>query len=265
MTTYEDIRFEKEDNIACITLNRPQVLNAVRDKLWQEVETAVNDVIADDDIRILIFTGEGRAFSVGADLKEQSQADPSDFKPFAVREGILRLQRLTKRIIEMPKPSIAAVNGYALGAGAELAICCDIRVASEAAIFGFPEAQVGLFETNGVTHILPRLIGLGKAKELMMTGDHISAEEAQRLRLVERVVAHESLMEEAKALARKIAANAPISVSLAKTCLNRGAQTDLDTALVYETEAVLATIASEDMMEGARAFAEKRAPKFKGR
>ncbi len=265
---YGDIKYHKEDSVAIITLNRPEVLNAVRDKLWREIETAVIDMKDDDTIRVLVFTGEGRAFSVGADLKEQkssSEMDPRDFKPLSIREGIVRMQRLTKDIIEMPKPTIAAINGYALGAGAELAISCDIRVASQNAIFGFPEASVGLFETNGVTHILPRLVGLGKAKELMMTGDHITAEEARRIGLVERVAPHEDLMKETMALAQRIASNAPISVSLVKTCLNRGAQTDLDTALVYETEAVLATIASEDMREGALAFAEKRAPKFRGK
>lgn len=262
---FEDIRYHMEDNLAIITLNRPKVLNAVRDKLWREIESAVADAKDNEKIRVLIFTGEGRAFSVGADLKEQEASLEKEFKPFSIREGIIRMQRLTKDIVEIQKPTIAAVNGYALGAGAELAISCDIRIASQKAIFGFPEVRVGLFETNGVTHILPRLIGLGKAKELMMTGDHITADEARLIGLVERVVPHVDLMKETRELAHKIATNAPISVSLVKTCLNKGVQTDLDTALVYETEAVLATLASEDMMEGARAFAEKRPPQFKGR
>jgi enoyl-CoA hydratase len=265
---FEDIIYEKEEHIAIIKLNRPNVLNAVRDKLWREIEEAVADVKADDNVRILIFTGEGRAFSAGADLKEtkaSNEQDPGASNTFAARDGVLRMQRLTRDIIEMPKPTIAAVNGYALGAGAELAILCDIRIMSQQAQFGFPEVKVGLFETNGVTHILPRMVGLGKAKELMMTGDFIDAEESLRIGLVQKVVPHEKLMEETKAMAAKIAANAPISVSLVKTCLNKGAQGDLDTALVYETEALMATRASEDMREGALAFNEKRPPQFKGR
>jgi enoyl-CoA hydratase len=243
------------------------VLNAVRDNLWREMEQAVADMAADINIRALVITGEGRAFSVGEDLKEAASLYSSEsiFNLHPVREIVLRMQRITKSLIDMPVPVIAAVNGYALGAGAELAILCDIRIASEKARFGFPEVKVGSFETNGVTHILPRLVGLGKAKELMMTGEHITAEEALRVGLVERVVPHENLLEEAKKLAMKIASNAPVSVSLVKTCLNKGAQADLETALVYETEAVLACAATQDMREGALSFLENRAPDFKGR
>ena len=148
--------------------------------------------------------------------------------------------------------------------GAELAILCDMRIASDRAVFGFPEVRVGLFETNGVTHILPRLVGLGKAKELMMSGEHIDAREAEKIRLVERVVPHENLIQEARDLASKIAANAPISVSLVKTCLNKGVQTDLDTALVYETEALMTTLASEDMVEGARGVRREKTARIQG-
>ena len=143
---------------------------------------------------------------------------------------------------------------------------CGIKSrGSEKAKIGFPEVKVGLFETNGVTHILPRLVGLGKAKELMMTGEFVDAEEAWRIGLVERVVPHEELMVEAMALATKIAANAPVSVSLVKTGLNRGAQSDLDAALVYEVEARMACVLTEDVKEGALAFLEKREPEFKGK
>jgi len=264
---FKDIIYEKAGAIAVITLNRPEVLNAVRDNLWREMEAAVNDVQADEDVAALIITGKGRAFSVGEDLKEAASlyASESIFNLHLVRESVVRMQRVTKSIIDMPKPVIAAVNGYALGAGAELAILCDIRIASEKARFGFPEVRVGSFETNGVTHILPRLVGLGKAKELMLTGDHIMAEEALLIGLVEKVVPHESLLDEARKIAQKIAANAPLSVSLVKTCLNKGAETTLETALVYETEAVLACAASEDMREGALSFLENRIPVFKGR
>lgn len=263
--TFNDIIYEKEEGIAVIRLNRPEVLNAVRDSLWREIEEAVADVERDESVRVLIFTGQGRAFSAGADMKEMGHLFEGEVNSFELRESIVRMQRLTRTIIEMPKPTIAAVNGYALGAGAELAILCDIRIASEKAKFGFPEVKVGLFETNGVTHILPRLVGLGKAKELMMTGEFIDAEEARRIGLVERVVPHEELLAEAMALAGKIASNAPVPVALVKAGLNKGVQSDLETALVYETEALMACALTEDVKEGALAFLEDREPQFKGR
>ncbi len=262
---FNDIIYEKKGSIAVIKLNRPEVLNAVRDSLWREIEAAAADVQGDEAVRVLIFTGEGRAFSVGADLKEMGQLIEGEVDLFELRSGVIRMQRVTKTLIAMPKPTIAAVNGYALGAGAELAILCDIRIASAKARFGFPEVKVGLFETNGVTHILPRLVGLGKAKELMMAGEFVDAEEALRIGLVERVVPHEGLMEEALALAAKIAANAPVPVALVKACLNKGVESDLDTALVYETEALMACVLTQDAQEGARAFMEEREPKFVGK
>ncbi len=262
---FSDIIYEKNEKVAIIKLNRPQVLNAVRDSLWREIEQAVADVKEDETTRVLIFTGEGRAFSVGTDIKEMGQLLEGSVNLFELRESVIRMQRVTKTLIEMPKPTIAAVNGYALGAGAELAILCDIRIASEKAKIGFPEVKVGLFETNGVTHILPRLVGLGKAKELMMSGEFIDAGEARRIGLVERVVPHEELMTEAIALAAKIASNAPVSVSLVKAALNKGAQSDLDTALVYETESLMACVMTEDVKEGALAFMEKGEPRFRGK
>jgi enoyl-CoA hydratase len=262
---FQDIIYQKHGNVAVIKLNRPEVLNAVRDRLWREMEEAVADVRQDASVRVLVFSGEGRAFSVGADIKELGQLQEEGVDLFEMRASVIRMQRLTKTLIEMPKPTLAAVNGYALGAGAELAVLCDIRIASDKAKFGFPEVKVGLFETNGVTHTLPRLVGLGKTKELMMTGDFIGAEEARRIGLVERVVPHEELMTEAMALATKIASNAPVAVSLVKACVNKGAQSDLDTALVYETEALMACAVTEDFKEGSLAFLENREPRFSGR
>jgi enoyl-CoA hydratase len=264
-TSFNDIIYEKKENIAIIKLNRPEVLNAVRDSLWREIEKAVADVQRDESVRVLIFTGEGRAFSVGADIKELGQLFDQEVNLFDMRTSFVRMQQVTKTLIEMPKPTIAAVNGYALGAGAELAILCDIRIASDKARIGFPEVKVGLYETNGVTHILPRLVGLGKAKELMMIGEFIDAEEARRIGLVEKVVPHKELMIETLAMANKIAANAPVSVSLVKAGLNRGAHSDLDTALIFETEALMACILTEDAREGALAFLEDREPEFKGK
>jgi enoyl-CoA hydratase len=262
--SFEDIIYEKHQALAIIKLNRPAVLNAVRDRLWEEIEQAVMDVQRDPKVRVLIFTGEGRAFSVGADLKDLKQLFEQGIHTDEFRADVDRMQSVTQSIIEMPKPTIAAVNGYALGAGAELAILCDIRIASEKAMFGFPEVNAGLFETNGVTQLLPRLVGLGKAKELMMTGEFVNAEEAKRIGLVERVVPHDELMAQAIALANKIAAAAPVSVGLLKACLNTGASSDLQTVLASETDALMKCLGTEDAQEGARAFLENREPMFKG-
>ncbi|MBC7343330.1 MAG: enoyl-CoA hydratase/isomerase family protein [Clostridia bacterium] len=262
---FQDIVYEKDQGIAVIKLARPHVLNALRDRTWQEIDQVITDLRGDKDIRVLVFTGEGRAFSVGADIKEMGEDFQGKVNFFEVRKSVLRMQRITQEIINLQQPTIAAVNGYALGAGAELAILCDLRVASEKAEFGFPEVKVGLFETNGVTHILPGLVGLGRAKELMLTGNTVDAGEALRIGLVEKVVPHERLMEEAKKLARRIAANAPVSTSLVKRCLNTGAAATLETALTYETEAVMACLLTEDVREGMLAFLEGREPSFKGR
>ena len=262
---FADIIYQKDGAIAIIKINCPKVLNAVRDQVWREISVALADAKEDNSVRALIITGEGRAFSVGADIKELGQFFSGKINFLEVRENVLRMQRVTREIMSLPKPVIAAVNGYAMGAGAEIAIACDFRIASENAVFGFPEVKVGLLETNGVTHILPRLVGLGKAKELMMTGDEIDANEANRIGLVERVVPHQSLMEEAKKFGEKIAANAPLSVSLVKACLNKGAETDLETALLCETEALMACSFTEDVREGALAFLENRKPAFMGK
>jgi len=258
---YLNLLLERTGATTVLKVNRPDVLNALNRETLAEIEHAAQAFIDDPEQGALIVTGAGeKSFISGADINELAVLGP------AAAQEISRFgQRVLDVLERSPKPVIAAVNGYALGAGAELAILCDIRIASEKARFGFPEVRVGSFETNGVTHILPRLVGLGKAKELMLTGDHIMAEEALLIGLVEKVVPHESLLDEARKIAQKIAANAPLSVSLVKTCLNKGAETTLETALVYETEAVLACAASEDMREGALSFLENRIPVFKGR
>lgn len=260
-----NILFKKEGTIAILKLNRPNVLNAMNEQLWRELEKVILSVRDDQEIKVLIITGEGKAFSVGADIKEMQDfySEKSDY--FEARLNIQRMQKITKDLIDLPKPVIAAVNGYALGAGAELAVMCDIRIASDQAKIGFPEVKVGLFETNGVTYILPSLVGSGNAKYLMMTGDAINANEAQKIGLFERVVPHQELMGEAKKLALRISANAPVSVALAKKCINKGTESDLDTALVYETEALMACLVTDDAREGALAFLENREPSFKGK
>ena len=257
---FETIILDTEGGMGWIRLNRPQVLNAVNTQLVKDLGSALEEVDSDPGVRVVVITGEGRAFSTGADLKA-----PPLPTMLEMRQHILRIQKLTTKISGMNKPVIAAVNGYALGAGCELALCCDIRIASERAKFGFPEAAVGLFQSNGVTQILPRLVGIAKAKELVFTYDIVDGKEAERIGLVNKVVPHNELEKAVREMANKIMDKAPLSIALAKACINKGAETDLETALVYEIEGMIATTMSEDSKEGARAFQEGRKPVFKGK
>ena len=265
MEEYQDIIFQKQGNIAIISLNREEVLNAVRARTWVELLDALNNVKCDPAISCLIITGKGKAFSAGQDLSEIESVLGADVNYHEVREGILNTQKLTREMVNMPKPVIAAVNGYAVGGGAEIAIACDIRIASDNARFEFAEVKVGLFATNGVTYFLPKLIGFGRAKELMLTGRRIGAQEAFQIGLVSKVVEDEMLMDEALKVAESIAETAPISGALVKHCLNKSDEISLEDAMVYETDAVMACVQTSDAREGAAAFLENRKPKFQGR
>jgi enoyl-CoA hydratase len=252
---YETVEYEKEGRLGIIKLNRPHALNALSRELWRDIEAGLREAAADEDVGTMVITGEGRAFCAGADLKEErvEGASHMDF-----RRGIMVAQNITRIIRETDKPVIAAVNGYALGGGCEIALACDIIIASEEAIFGFPETGVGLFLTGGSTHLLPRLVGLAKAKELVFTGDFVDANEALRIGLVNRVVAADALMNEARETAEKVLSKSAASIALAKWGLNAGAESSLNAALAYETEAVVSTMLSRDSVEAARAFAERK-------
>lgn len=262
---YQDIIFEKQGNIAIISLNREDVLNAVRSETWPELLDALENVKNDSEIRCLIITGKGKAFSAGQDLSEIESLLGADVNYYEVRQGILNMQKLTREMVNMSKPVIAAINGYAVGAGAEIAIASDIRIASVKARFEFAEVKVGLFETNGVTYFLPKLIGFGRAKELMLTGRRIDAQEALQIGLISKVVENEMLMDEAIKIAAGIAETAPVSEALVKQCLNKSGEISLEDAMVYETDAVMACVHTSDVKEGALAFIENRKPKFQGR
>ncbi|MBW1678491.1 MAG: enoyl-CoA hydratase/isomerase family protein [Deltaproteobacteria bacterium] len=254
--TYESIIFEKEDNIAIITFNRPEARNAVNNQVRAEFTAAIAEVEADDDIKVLILTGSGKAFVSGVDIKEFSKTTPYHAH---------NLFRLGERVEKLPKPVIAAVNGFSLGGGNEIALGCDIIIASERAKFGQPELNIGIIPGGGATQRLPRMIGVCRAKELIFTSDIITAEEAFNLGMINRVVPEDQLMPTAKEIAKKIATKSPAALKLAKQAINYGMQTNLESGLKYEYELYSLSLGLEDKVEGVNAFLEKRPPKFVGR
>jgi enoyl-CoA hydratase len=235
--SYENIIFEKEENISVITFNRPEAMNALNNQTRAEFASAVDEVAADDEIKVLILTGNGKAFVAGSDIKEFNKTTP-----YAAHN----IMRLGEMVEKLEKPVIAAVNGFCLGGGCEIAMGCDIIIASEKAKFGQTEINIGIIPGGGGTQRLPRLIGVCRAKELIFTGDIIRAEEADRLGLV------------------NIAAKSAAALKLAKTAINRGMQTSLESGLKYEYELYSLSLSLEDKQEGISAFLEKRAPKFVG-
>jgi enoyl-CoA hydratase/carnithine racemase len=260
-----DILYETQDQIAVITFNRPAVLNVFRRAMFQQLLSLLDDVAKDDSIRVVLMTGAGRAFSAGIDLEEISHLFDGSMTMEQARAELSEMQELTRRMVNLPKPIVAAINGVAIGAGAEVAIASDIRIASENAYFQFAEVKRGLFETNGVMHRLPRLIGMGRAAQVMLTGEKISAQSAREMGLLGQVVPPETLMDDALEVARTLAANAPISTRLIKRVLQKSYDLDLEAVMQLETEGTLECLTSEDLQEGVRAFQEKRAPNYKGR
>jgi len=253
---YENIILEKEDTIAIITFNRPEAMNALNNQTRAEFREAIADVAADDNVKVLILTGSGKAFVAGSDIKEFNKTTPY------AAHNIVRLGEMVEKL---EKPVIAAVNGFCLGGGNEIAMGCDIIIASDKAKFGQTEINIGIIPGGGGTQRLPRLIGACRAKELIFTGDIIRAEEAFRLGLVNRVVPLDDLMSTAKEMAQKIATKSAAALKLAKTAINRGMQTNLESGLKYEYELYALSLTLEDKAEGVNAFIEKRAPKFVGR
>jgi len=251
--SYECILYEKSDGVAVIKLNRPRVLNAMNKQLWLDLEDALADALEDDTIKAVIFTGEGRAFSTGADLKDSKGRSLT-----AYRDYLTHLQEVSRRIIRFPKPTIAAVNGYALGSGYELSLACDIRIAAQSAKFGSPEARVSSSVTGGAMRLLQDLVGPGKAKELLFTCDTIDGKEAERIGLVNKVVPDDSLMDEAMTLARKITENSAFSIHLIKKGLNMAREVSLEALMDYEVEACLATVSAPERQEKLEEFAQRK-------
>ena len=251
---FKCIIYEKEDRIALIKLNRPEVLNAMNKQLWLDFQVALEDIKNDPEIKALIITGEGRAFSTGADLKESKVRSIEEY-----REYLVELQETSKKIIRFDKPTIAAINGYALGSGYELALACDIRISAEEAQIGSPEAKVTSSVTGGAMRLVQDLIGPGKAKELLFTGEYIDGKEAQRIGLVNRAVPLERLMDEAREMAGKIVENSAFSIKMIKKGLHlaRG-EVSLEALMDYEIEACLACVSTKERQESLKDFEERK-------
>lgn len=258
---YETIKLEREESILWIIINRQHRLNALNDVLMEELSDVLDTAENDASIKCLVITGEGdRAFSAGADLTMFSKATPVKAEAFS-RVG----QKVFSKIEEMSKPVIAAINGFALGGGLELAIACDFRVAAEHAELGSPEVTLGLIPGWGGTQRLSRLIGLARAKELVMLGNRLKAEEALKIGLVTKVVHYDKLKDEAKELAEKLSEGPPIALRYAKHALNFGTQVPLEAGLRLESGLMGLTFSTEDIKEGVEAFMSSRKAEFKGK
>ena len=258
---YATLMLERTGAVATLTLNRPGARNALDMTMRQEVLAALDEVEADAGSRVLVLTGAGEHFCAGGDVKSMRERRQT------AAEGRHRVQLLNKmvlRLVDFPRPTIAMVDGYAVGAGTNLALCCDLVVASDRAKFGELFNKIGLAPDGGGTWLLPRLVGLARAKELIFTGDVFDAAEAARLGLVNRVVPAAELRAVTRVLAEKIAAGPPAVQRMAKHMVNRAATTDLAAALDLEAYSQGLAIAGDDHQEGLAAFFEKRAPKFTG-
>lgn len=248
----ETVIYDKKENIAIISLNRPRVLNALNRQLISDFLQALKAVETDAEVKVVIIKGEGRAFSAGDDLSED--------KSGTLEEGIKAvktLQDTTRTMLKMGKPIIGAIHGYALGAGCEWAMDCDIRIAAEGTKFGFPETSVGATVTNAGTKLLPLLVGLGRAKEMVFTNEMIDARQAEQWGLVNKVVPLDELKKTAMDMAKKIANNSTLAIYLSKIALNQGAYQDFEQTLEQETRDVLLAISTLEAAERAKAALEK--------
>ena len=253
----EPILVEIKDGVCWITLNRPDKLNSIDSETMRRLYEVLDEVEDDQKVRCVVIRGSGRAFSAGADVDELMKLTPEEAEEIS-KKG----HETMMKIYSMPKPVIAAINGYALGGGCELASACDIRIASEKAKFGQPEIKLGIIPGWGGTQLLARLIGVGRAMELILTGRIIDAEEAYRMGLVNKVVPHERLEEEVSELAKALASGAPIAMAEAKRLVNLCGS--LEVGLDEEAKAFGRLFATEDSKEGFKAFKAKRTPSFKG-
>ncbi len=254
------IKVEMSERLATITLNRPEALNALNAKMLSELTMAFEHLSMAADVGAIILTGAGdKAFAAGADIKDMAGLNGMEMQRFSEKG-----RRLEDVMAACSKPILAAINGYALGGGCELALACDIRIASDRAKLGQPEVNIGIIPGFGGSQRLPRLVGAGWAAELVFTGDSIDALTAERIGLVNRVVPHDRLMHEARALASKILAKGPAAIALAKACLRAAQEMPLAAGLAFETSAFGLVGTTQDKEEGIRAFLEKRAPSWKG-
>jgi enoyl-CoA hydratase len=258
--SHKNILVEKKNGIGTIIINRPQALNALDRETLEELLKAVDELEKDPGMQVVILTGKEKAFIAGADIKQMQTMSTLQAKEFAEMG-----HRLLANIENSRLPFIAAINGYALGGGCEVMMACDIVIASSNAKIGQPEINLGIHPGFGGTQRLPRLVGKHKAKELLLTGDTIDAQEALRIGLVNKVVDHEKLMEETEKLAQKIAAKSSVQTRFIKTLVNKGPEIDLPSACAMEIAFFSTSFSTEDQKEGMTAFLEKRKPVFKGR
>lgn len=255
------LHVEEEQGIALLRLNRPDVMNSLNFDLLRQLKEQIDRLRFNKEVRVVVITGAGeKAFCAGADLKERAQMDELQVKQF-----IYPIRNLFTEIEQLNKPVIAAVNGVALGGGTELALACDIRLASESASMGLTETKLAIIPGAGGTQRLPRLVGRAKAKELIFTGRRVDAREAYEMGLVNKVCPADRLLEECREMAAMITENGPIALEQAKYAINQGLEADINTGLAIESNAYWITIPTEDRTEGLKAFREKRKPEYKGK
>ncbi len=261
MKEYTNLLISEENGLAVVTINRPKALNALNSDVLDDLSAAFDELAVQDSVKVVILTGGGdKAFVAGADITQMKDMNVLEGKLFAEKG-----QGVFTKIEQFPKPVIAAVHGFALGGGCEISMACDIRIASDAAKFGQPEVGLGIVPGFGGTQRLARLVGRGMAKLLIYTADIIDAQEALRIGLVQKVVAPDVLLEEAKAIAGRIMKKSSVAVNLAKDAINRGMEMDIPNAMQYEAYIFGTCFASEDQTEGMTAFVEKRKPAFSGK
>ncbi|MBR5075380.1 MAG: short-chain-enoyl-CoA hydratase [Bacteroidales bacterium] len=257
---FKNLILQQEGNIRIVKINNPQSMNALNSQVLAELDQVFSEIENDPQTNVVILTGEGRAFVAGADISQMSTMNAAQGKDFGVQGS-----KVFRKIELLGKPVIAAINGFALGGGCELALSCDIRIASAKAKIGQPEVGLGITPGFSGTQRLPRIVGEGRAKELIYSAKAITADEAFRIGLVNRVVEPEQLMDEALALAKTIAKNAPIAVRLSKEAIGRGMQTDIDTAIAIENDLFALCFSTDDQKEGMKAFFEKRPAQWKNK
>jgi enoyl-CoA hydratase len=257
---YSTLLTEKKDGYIIVRTHRPDALNALNEEMLRDIANVIEAIAGDDEVGAVILTGEGRSFVAGADIAHMSGLSAVDGRAFMKRG-----QAVFQSIEDLEKPVIAAVNGFALGGGLELAMACDIRLASEKAKFGQPEVGLGIIPGFGGTQRLARLVGRGMAKYLIYGGGTIGADEALSIGLVEKVYPAEELLERAESFAVEILKKAPLAIRMAKVAINHGYDADLRTAVAFEAEAMSTAFGSADRVEGMKAFLEKRPPEFKAK
>ncbi|MDD2242570.1 MAG: short-chain-enoyl-CoA hydratase [Bacteroidales bacterium] len=255
---YTKLIVDVKDKICTVKINNPEAMNALNSTILSELDEALTEIAANEEVSVVVITGEGRAFVAGADISQMSTMNATEGKAFGVQGSAV-----FRKIENLDKPVIAAINGFALGGGCELAMACDIRIASNKAKIGQPETGLGITPGFSGTQRLPRIVGPGKAKEIIYTAKPITADEAYRIGLVNSVVEPEALMDAAYAMAKQIAKNAPIALKYSKEAIDKGMQTDIDSAISLENDLFALCFSTEDQKEGMKAFFEKRPAEWK--